>query len=76
MCLTNADKQQRIIQALVVNSYRSSVATKYDINLKPLILFKSKLISDSKDCYDEFINLIDTISEDHIQSIRESQNLP
>ena len=78
MCLTEADKTGRIIQSLVVNLYRTLVAihASPSIELKPVILFKSKRIQESKDSYEEFLNLLDDLSGNHIRPIRESSNKP
>ena len=57
------DKKERVLQALLFQWYRHKIAIKNDIaNLKPVILFRSKTIEESKADYEEFLNWIDTIS--------------
>lgn len=57
------DKKERVLQALLFHWYRHKVALKNGIsNFKPVILFRSKFIEDSKEDYEEFINLTDNIS--------------
>nr|AIF03957.1 Type III site-specific deoxyribonuclease [uncultured marine group II/III euryarchaeote KM3_16_D12] len=78
MCLTQADKQGRMIQSLIVNLYRSLVAYHASprIELKPVILFKSNRIVDSENSYEEFRSLIDGLSGQHIRPIREDSGKP
>ena len=57
------DKKERVLQALLFQWYRHKIALKNDIaNFKPVILFRSKTIEESKADYEEFLNWIDTIS--------------
>lgn len=56
------DKKERVLQALLFQWYRHKIALKNDIaNFKPVILFRSKTIEESKADYEEFLNWIDTI---------------
>lgn len=56
------DKKERVLQALLFQWYRHKIALKNDIaNFKPVILFRSKTIDESKADYEEFLNWIDTI---------------
>lgn len=57
------NKKERVLQALLFQWYRHKVAIKYNIeNFKPVILFRSKTIDESKADYSEFLNWIDNIS--------------
>ena len=57
------DKKERVLQALLFQWYRHKIALKYGIpNFKPVILFRSKTIEESKADYEEFLNWIDNIS--------------
>ncbi|MBI5893066.1 MAG: type III restriction endonuclease [Deltaproteobacteria bacterium] len=57
------DKKKRIIQALLFNWYRNKIALKNGLqNFKPVILFRSKLIVDSQDDFEEFKELIKNLS--------------
>lgn len=56
---SDGNKKQRILQALLFNWYRSQIALDYNIpNFKPVILFRSKIIDDSKKDFEEFKKLI------------------
>ena len=51
------NKKERVLQALLFNWYRHKIALKNNIqNFKPVILFRSKTILDSKADYEEFLN--------------------
>jgi type III restriction enzyme len=57
------NKKERVLQALLFHWYRHKVALKNGIpNFKPVILFRSKFIEESKKDYEEFINWTDNIS--------------
>ena len=65
------EKQDRIIQALILNLYRQELATANNINLKPVILFKAKkTIKESEQNKVDFHNLIDLMSDQTIEQIR------
>lgn len=63
---SNLELRERILQALLLNWYRYSIATKYGIaNFKPVILFRSKSIEESKADYQKFLELCKNVkSED------------
>jgi len=67
------DKKERVLQALLFQWYRHKIALRNDIaNFKPVILFRSKTIDESKVDYEEFLNWIDNISSidfDFLQDI-------
>ena len=67
------DKKDRVLQALLFQWYRHKIALKNGIaNFKPVILFRSKTIKESKADYEEFLNWIDNISSsdfDFLQNI-------
>ena len=56
---TSLIKKDKILLALLFNWYRHQIALKNNIsNFKPVILFRSKLIEESKKDYEEFLSLI------------------
>lgn len=56
---TSLKKKDKILLALLFNWYRHQNAIKYKIpNFKPVILFRSKFIEESKIDYEEFLSLI------------------
>ena len=64
--------QDRILQALILNHYKQSVAAAYKIQLKPVILFKGKTIPDSEKNKADFHKLIDNLTRNQIETIRRS----
>ncbi len=52
------DIKQRMLQAILISQYRRKIAEKHGKFLKPVILFKSKLIADSKINRDMFVEMI------------------
>jgi len=62
--------EDRIIQALILNLYRQELASSKNINLKPVILFKSKkTIRESEQNKVNFHNLIDNLSSEMVEEI-------
>ena len=71
------EERDRIIQALVLSQYKQEVAAKHRINLKPVILFKAqKTIVQSQENKANFHKLIENISEDDIERIRDKSDIP
>lgn len=55
---SSLSKNERILQALLFNWYRHKIAVKNNIpNFKPVILFRSKTIEESKNDYESFLDL-------------------
>ncbi len=70
---SDLDQDSRILQALILNQYKQEVAAKNNINLKPVILFKAqRTIAQSQENKESFHRLIDGLTDDQIQSIRQS----
>jgi type III restriction enzyme len=61
----------RMLQAVILSQYRRKIAEKSNINLKPVILFKSKTIKNSEDNAYAFRFKIDNLSIEDIQNIKE-----
>ncbi|MFC1629877.1 DEAD/DEAH box helicase family protein [Patescibacteria group bacterium] len=56
---TSLKKKEKILLAMLFNWYRHQIALKNNIvNFKPVMLFRSKLIEESKNDYAKFISLI------------------
>ena len=67
------EEKDRIIQALILNQYKQEVAAKYQINLKPVILFKAqRTIEQSRKNKEDFHKLIDGLTAAHIANVRRS----
>ena len=70
------DLDQRILQALILSQYKREVAAKFQIDLKPVILFKEQnTIPQSKKNKDNFHRLIDELTAEQVGTIRRS-NIP
>lgn len=72
---SNLNQKERILQALVLNWYRFAIALKHDIpNFKPVILFRSKTIEDSKQDYLDFIELCKNVKASDFDFIKSYSN--
>ncbi|RLG36991.1 MAG: type III restriction endonuclease [Thermoproteota archaeon] len=59
------EKKERILQALLFHWYRHQIALRHGIpNFKPVILFRSKTIAESKADHQLFLDLAENISSD------------
>lgn len=72
------NKKERILQSLLFSWYRSQVALKYFklgndslINFKPVILFRSKTIDESKEDYSKFLNIVKNLNASDFQFMQE-----
>lgn len=69
------DKKERVLQALLFQWYRHIIALRNGIaNFKPVILFRSKTIAESKADYEEFLNLTDDISSKDFDFLKTISN--
>ena len=70
------EEKERIMQALILSQYKQEVAAKHHINLKPVILFKAqKTIAQSQQNKANFHQLIENISQDDIERIRDKSDI-
>ena len=72
---SDTTKKQRILQALLTSLYREEIANKYGLNIKPVILFKSSKIAESKDNQDEFLLMLETLSKVELEEIKNITNI-
>lgn len=71
---SDLDLQERILQAIILNYYKQQIAAKYNIQLKPVILFKAqKTIVQSKENKENFHKLMDGLTENQINRLRSSE---
>jgi type III restriction enzyme len=69
---SNVEKKQRILLALLFHWYRHKIALKNNIaNFKPVILFRSKTIEESKKDYQDFLNLTSDLKTDDFNFLKE-----
>lgn len=62
--------ENKMMSAVILNLYRSILAAKYGINLKPVILFKSKAIKESNENEEKFRRLVDEADVNFIDKFR------
>jgi type III restriction enzyme len=73
---SQSDKKNRILIALLFNWYRHKIALKNNIpNFKSVILFRSKLIEESKEDFEFFKNLIDKLTKEDIENLKQEANI-
>jgi len=69
------EKQERILQVLLFNWYRHTIALKNNIpNFKPVILFRSKTIEESKKDFQEFLKLAQTLKVSDFDFLKNIQD--
>ena len=69
---SNVEKKNRILLALLFHYYRHKIALKNGIaNFKPVMLFRSKTIEESKNDYEEFLNLTANLKAEDFNFLRE-----
>jgi type III restriction enzyme len=73
---SDAPPMDRALQAILLSQYRRKVFEKYGKDIKPVILFKSKTIKESKDFFAEFQSAIQKLSGNDLLSIRDSCQNP
>lgn len=73
---SDTDKKGRILLAVILNQYRQDIASKYGIQLKPVILFKAqKTIEQSEENKEFFHNLIDNLSKKDIEEVKKKTDI-
>lgn len=60
--LVDDDIKIRMLQAIIISQYRRKIASKHGIFLKPLVMFKSKKISDNKGNQEVFLEMLKNLS--------------
>ncbi|HFI2660091.1 TPA: DEAD/DEAH box helicase family protein [Streptococcus suis] len=69
--LVDSDVSARMLQAILISQFRKKIALKNGINLKPLVMFKSQKIAESKGNLDSFLDMLTNLSVQRIASQRE-----
>ena len=64
---------QRALQAVILSQYRYKVFENHKLNIKPVILFKSAFIKDSKDFFIEFADKIKNLKKNDLEVIFKSK---
>ena len=60
----------RVLRAIVLSQFRRKVFEKHQLIIKPVILFKAKTIKDSADFHKEFLDTIETIDKEDLETIK------
>jgi len=68
--------RERVFVALLMNIYRSALAAHFDVNLKPVILFKSRTIDESTGNRNDFVSFVDGLKADYVTSFKQTCDLP
>ncbi len=72
---TSLKKKEKILLALLFNWYRHQIALKNNIaNFKPVILFRSKFIEDSKKDYAEFLSVVSELKSADFDFLKNIEN--
>lgn len=75
MLESKADNTSRMLLAVLVSMLRQHIASENKIRLKPIVLFKSLKIEDSKNNEKDFINLINNLTPQHLSNVINSFNV-
>jgi type III restriction enzyme len=67
---SDTDEFSKMLQAVLLSQYRRKVAEKHKIQLKPVILFKSKTIAESRKNRESFLKQIRELKKDHVHKIQ------
>jgi len=70
---TSLEKKEKILLALLFNWYRSQIALLHITNFKPVILFRSKFIEDSKKDYQEFLAQIKDLKTNDFDFLKRTE---
>jgi type III restriction enzyme len=69
------EKKERILQVLIFNWYRHEIALKNGIsNFKPVILFRSKTIEESKTDFVDFLKLVQNLKMTDFDFLKDIEN--
>lgn len=71
----NNSDENKMLNAVLLSQYRKHIAQNMGIpNFKPVILFKSNTIAESKAINETFLNMIDNLSAESLQQFVQNQN--
>ena len=65
---------ERALQSLLISQYRRKVFEKYEIVAKPVILFKSKTIKESRSFFDEFVQGMKKLKVSDLEKTKNKKN--
>lgn len=65
----DSEPLDRAIQAIILSQYRRKIFEKHKILIKPVVLFKSKTIAESKAFHKAFVEAMSDISKDDLKQV-------
>ena len=68
--LVDNELPTRMLQAIIISQYRKKIALKHGINLKPLVMFKSQKIAESKGNLETFLEMLSNLTVEQVQNQR------
>lgn len=68
---SDLDVEDRALQALILSQYRYKVFQSYRQNVKPVVFFKSKLVKENKANMERIIEMVRSLTGEHIQAVFE-----
>lgn len=71
---SDLDLENRIVQSVILSQYRLKIFNKHNLNIKPVILFKSSGIKENENSFELLKKVIYELTVDKISSILNSQN--
>ncbi len=66
---------ERAIQAILLNQYRRKIFEKNKLLIKPVLMFKSKTIQESKEFYEEFCEKVKKLKVSDIKQFNSKENM-
>ena len=63
----NEDDESKMLNALLLSQYRKYIAKEIDLEIKPVIMFKSQKIALSKDARDSFFNILENLTVEMLE---------
>ena len=69
--LVDSDTNNRMLQGIIISQYRKKVALKNGLNIKPLVMFKSKKINDNQENLNSFLEMLENLNEENLKMQRD-----
>lgn len=69
--LVDSDTNNRMLQGIIISQYRKKVALKHGLNIKPLVMFKSKRINENQENLNSFLQMLENLNEDNLKIQRD-----
>lgn len=73
---SDSEPFERALQAVILSQYRKKIFQDFELNIKPVLLLKSRTIHESLSFYDEFLTKMKNLSELDLSQILERAQSP